>query len=166
MTTMNLTGSNFEEVVTSKEIVLIDFWASWCGPCRNFAPIYDAASERHPDITFAKVDTDAEQELASAAQISSIPTIMAIREGIPVFAQAGALPAEALEDVIAQLRALDMNEVREQVAAAQAGAGAPQSGQTSPSDVPQAQTQTRQADQAGPDHGAGVDYPDANGAIV
>lgn len=124
MTTTTLTGENFEKTVTENEIVLIDFWASWCGPCRNFAPIYDAASEKHPDLVFGKVDTDAEQELAGAAQISSIPTIMVIREGIPVFAQAGALPAEALEDLISQVRGLDMAEVRSQVESARAQDGA------------------------------------------
>lgn len=124
MTTTTLTGENFEKTVTENEIVLIDFWASWCGPCRNFAPIYDAASEKHPDLVFGKVDTDAEQELAGAAQISSIPTIMIIREGIPVFAQAGALPEGALEDLISQVRDLDMAEVRSQVESAREQDGA------------------------------------------
>lgn len=124
MTTTTLTGENFEKTVTENEIVLIDFWASWCGPCRNFAPIYDAASEKHPDLVFGKVDTDAEQELAGAAQISSIPTIMIIREGIPVFAQAGALPEGALEDLISQVRGLDMAEVRSQVESAREQDGA------------------------------------------
>ncbi|GMA39033.1 thioredoxin [Mobilicoccus caccae] len=167
MTTTALTGSNFEETLSSNEIVLIDFWASWCGPCRNFAPIYEAASEKHSDITFAKVDTDAEQELATAAQITSIPTVMAIRQGVPVFSQAGALPAEALEDVIAQVRALDMEQVHAQVAAATAGGGAPQQADPAQASQGRPAPSTNPADdRARQDTRAGVDYPDGNGAIV
>ena len=119
MTTRTLTGSDFESTVTGDGIVLVDFWASWCGPCRMFAPVYEAASEQHPDIVFGKVDTEAEQALASAARITSIPTLMAFRDGILVFSQPGALPAAALEQVITAVRELDMDDVRRQVAAQQ-----------------------------------------------
>jgi thioredoxin 1 len=118
MTTRNLTGSDFESTVLSNEIVLVDFWASWCGPCRMFAPVYEAASEQHPDIVFGKVDTEAEQALAATAGITSIPTLMAFRDGILVFSQPGALPAAGLEQVISAVRALDMDDVRRKVAAA------------------------------------------------
>ena len=111
MSAQPLTAENFEQVVTENEIVLVDFWASWCGPCRQFAPIYERASEEHPEVYFGSVDTEAEQALASAAQITSIPTLMAFKEGTLVFAQPGALPAEALEQVIAAVQGLDMAEV-------------------------------------------------------
>ena len=117
MTTVALTGSTFEQTIQDNDIVLVDFWASWCGPCRMFAPVFEKAATAHPGIVFGKVDTEAEQALAGAAGISSIPTLMAFREGVLVFSQPGALPAAALEQVIDAVKALDMQEVHAKVAA-------------------------------------------------
>ena len=116
MATVNLTKDTFEETVLNNDTVLIDFWAEWCGPCRSFAPVYEKLSEEHPDIVFAKVDTEAEQELAGHFQIRSIPTLMAFRESIGVFSQPGALPEDVLADLISQITALDMEEVRKEIA--------------------------------------------------
>ena len=118
MSTKDLTAEDFEATVTENPIVLVDFWAAWCGPCRQFAPVYDKASEKNADIVFGKVDTEAQQELAAMAQITSIPTLMAFRDGIAVLRQAGALPGHALDDLIGQIRDLDMDEVRKQIDAA------------------------------------------------
>ncbi len=116
MATTTLTDSTFEDVVSGDGIVLVDFWASWCGPCRMFAPVFEQAATANPDIVFGKVDTEAEQALAAQAQISSIPTLMLFRDGILLFSQAGALPAAALNDLIGQAQALDMDKVRAEIA--------------------------------------------------
>ncbi|MDN3027140.1 thioredoxin [Streptomyces sp. S.PB5] len=122
MSTVELTKDNFEETVTGSDILLIDFWAAWCGPCRMFGPVYEKASERHPDIVFGKVDTEAQPELAEAFQISSIPTLMAVRERTVLYAQPGALPPQALEELIGKIRAVDMEDVRQKTAAGSAEA--------------------------------------------
>ena len=117
MATVDLTEKTFEAAISAEGITLVDWWAAWCGPCRMFAPVFQAASDQHSDITFAKVDTEAQPALAGAARIMSIPTLMAFRDGILVFSQPGALPASALEQLIQAVRDLDMDEVRKQVAA-------------------------------------------------
>jgi thioredoxin 1 len=124
MATINLNQSNFDSVVDRDGIVLVDFWAAWCGPCQMFGPIFEKASESHGDIVFAKIDTEAEQALAGAAGITSIPTLMAFRDGVLVFNQAGALPDPALDDLIGQVRALDMVDIKRQIAEAKAAAEA------------------------------------------
>ncbi len=115
MATVELTSENFDEVTSGNEMVLIDFWAAWCGPCRWFAPVFERAAERHADIVFGKVDTEAQQELAAGFGIMSIPTLMVIRDNVVLYAQPGALPEAALEDLIGKARALDMEDVRRQV---------------------------------------------------
>ncbi|MEY9962027.1 thioredoxin 1 [Streptacidiphilus sp. MAP12-16] len=141
MSTLELTKDNFNEVVEKNDFVLVDFWASWCGPCRMFAPVYEKAAETNPDLVFAKVDTEAQQELAGAFEIRSIPTLMIIRDRTVVFSQPGALPAPALEDLIKQARALDMDEVRRET-------GQTSNGQTSNGQTSNGQTSTGDAEAA------------------
>jgi thioredoxin 1 len=123
MATVELTAENFADVINKNETVLVDFWASWCGPCRRFGPVFDAASEEHPGVVFAKVDTEAQQELAAAFNIQSIPTLMAFRDQVILFSQPGALPGEALDQLITQLAAVDMEAVRAELKADESAQG-------------------------------------------
>ena len=123
MATVVLTKDNFDETIEGNDIVLVDFWASWCGPCRSFAPVYEKVSEAHPGVVFAKVDTEAEPELAGAFRIQSIPTLMAVRDKVVLYNQPGALPEAALEDIVGQIEALDMDEVHRQIAEQDAAEG-------------------------------------------
>ncbi|KQR52007.1 thioredoxin [Leifsonia sp. Leaf336] len=126
MATVELTAQNIESKITENDIVFVDFWAEWCGPCRMFGPIFEKASQEHTDVVFGKVDTEAEQALAASAGITSIPTLMAFRDGILVFSQPGALPAPTFEDLIGQVKALDMEAVRASIAEAKSAAAAPE----------------------------------------
>ena len=123
MAVVELTKENFESTITSNATVIIDYWAPWCGPCRGFAPIYERVAEQHPDVVFAKVNTDEEQEIAAHFQIRSIPTLMVFRDKIIVFSQPGALPQSGLEQVVEKSKALDMDAVRKQIAEREPGAG-------------------------------------------
>ena len=124
MATKNITGPEFKDTIHGEGITFVDFWASWCGPCLRFGPIYEKASEANPDITFAKVDTEAEQDLAGALGISSIPTLMVFRDNVLVYREAGALPAPALDSLITQVRELDMDELKAKIAEEEAASGA------------------------------------------
>ncbi len=121
MATVALTKDSFEQTIEDNDIVLIDFWASWCGPCRAFAPVFEKVSEAHPGVVFAKVDTEAEQELAASFRIQSIPTLMAVRDKIVLYSQPGALPEDALESIVSQIQELDMEAIRAEIAEAEAG---------------------------------------------
>ena len=129
MATVELTKDNFEKTVNENPMVIVDFWAPWCGPCRGFAPVFEKASEAHPDVVFAKVNSDEQQELAGAFNIRSIPTLMVFREKVILFQQAGALPGQALDQVLTQAKALDMAKVHAEIAAQQQGGETAQPGQ-------------------------------------
>ena len=129
MATIELTKDNFEQTINSNPMVILDFWAPWCGPCRGFAPVFEKASEAHPDVVFGKINSDEQQELAGAFNIRSIPTLMVFREKVILFQQAGALPGQALEQVLAQAKSLDMAKVHAEIAAQQKDGGAAQASQ-------------------------------------
>lgn len=136
MTIVNLTEATFNETVTQPGITLVDWWADWCTPCNAFAPVYEAAADRHPDVTFAKVDTEAEPGLAQAAQIRGIPTIMVFRDGVMLFSESGAMPGDFLDELISKIQDLDMDKIHEALAAearATNSSGAPPAPQTTPS---------------------------------
>jgi thioredoxin 1 len=126
MATVNMTAQNLDSYVDKEGIVLLDFWAAWCGPCRAFAPVFEAASDAHPDVVFGKIDTEAETELSQSFQIRAIPTLMVFRDGIIVFSHSGALPAAALDEIVTQVRQLDMEEVKKKVAEAEANEPSPE----------------------------------------
>jgi thioredoxin 1 len=151
MATVELTKENFDDIVADNDFVLIDFWAEWCGPCKQFGPVYEESSHTHGDLLFGKVDTEAQPELAAAFNIQSIPTLMIVRDRIAVYSQPGALPAPALEDLIGQARNLDMEEVRSSVAQQQAQEGQPQEGQ--PQEGQPRESQPRESQGAGRDSG-------------
>lgn len=157
--TTDLTEDTFAQTLKDNDVVLIDYWASWCGPCRQFAPIYDQVAAEYPDVLFGKVDTEAEQGIAAAAQITSIPTLMAFRQGILVFEQSGVMPARTLRELVDQVKGLDMDAVRAEIEKARNAPAEPALDPSDPASIPR----PGQAPQGGV---PGVDFPDENGAVV